>query len=124
MQKPNPDVSNIPSLDDLPDPPERVASSSVVLFSAFAGIAAYNENWYGMCLDLAVLIAVLVFGYIRWQSITKLRRQWRLAKLLEKLIKTPMMREEANSVIFTFIFPSPELMEELNKIHNEATSSG
>lgn len=124
MQKPDPADSRptVPTLDSLPKP-ELVQTSNVIvmlIFAAFAIYCLFNQNWLGATIDGGICVTLAVIAYFRYRKVAELRRQIRVLKVMETIINTPTMREEANSVIFTFIFPSPAIMDELHKLHSQA----
>lgn len=122
MQNKLPADSDIPDLPDLPELPKRVRASTVILLVMFIGLLAlniYNQNWLGAVIDSILAVAVLVFAYLHYRKINELRRSYRVLKCMRTMLQTPVMREEANSIIFTFLFPSPEIMKEITKLHSQ-----
>lgn len=106
----------------MPDAPPRIKVSGVIMGSIFATFGVYSactENWLGAAIDFTIVLGVFVFAYFHYKKIVDLERRIRIARTLHKLVNTPTMREEDNSIILTFIFPSPEIMEEIKALSKE-----
>ena len=121
MQNSGPAVSNVPSTADLPPLPDKLQFSSLafmVVFSVLAVFCLFTENWLGAAIAGAVVAVIFVMAYLRYLKVSDLHQKYRVLKVMEIMVKTPVMSEEGNSIILTYIFPSPAIMDELRKLHN------
>jgi len=104
------------TLPDLPKVPTRIAWASVICIIVMALLALDSyctENWFGFWVYItAIIIHIGVFVH-RWMVFTRLHRQRRAIIAIDKIIRTPVIREEGNSIIFTFIMPKDHVLNAL-----------
>jgi len=115
------------SVSSLPPLPERIQFGMVMLICFFLGMGIFNlfcENWLGAGIDFALVSVAFVFAYLRYRKLSVLYSDYRVLKVMEKIINTPVMKEEANSIIFTFVCPSPAIMEEIARFHKQQEEKG
>ena len=105
----------------IPQPPKPVLWSTVIsttIIACFMVWCISNDNWLGASLDAGLIALNVGFAIIRYRSLSSLYRQCRNLHVLRRIIDTPTMREEGNSIIFTYIAPSDRIMEELKRIND------
>lgn len=98
-------------------PPSRWTWSTpivVVVLALFTAYCVWDHNWLGATIDAAIVLVNVMVGVHRWVSMDRLWQQYRRLKVMETIVNTPVMREEGNSIIFTFLCPTDRLLVELN----------
>lgn len=93
-----------------------------IIVCIFMGVFAYaaylTSNWIGLGVDIAVIVLNIGLSIFRWRNYRKLANTYKVLHTIQEIINTPKMQEIGNSVIFTIVFPSPELLAKLEKIHH------
>lgn len=118
-------IVEMPPLPELPPMPSVVPASTIIVSVLLGTMSAWcfsRGNWIGGCIDLAIVALNVVFAWMRYKTMTRLYRQHRNLLTIQKILTTPVMAEEGNSMILTFLRPSDRLMEEMNKIATEVIS--
>lgn len=90
-----------------------------LLMMVFAYVAYLSQNWIGVAVDLSIIVMNIGLSIFRWRKHAKLHRTYKVLTTIHEILRTPKMQEIGNSVIFTVVFPSPELLAKLEKIRNE-----
>lgn len=124
MQNQNQDDSEaaIAVLDFLPNLPPMppMFPAHTILLCLFLGTLATvcfaQSNWIGGSIDVALIALMLGFSWKRHRSMKELYRHHRNLLTIRKILTTPTVVEEGNSMILTFLRPSDRLMDEMNKI--------
>lgn len=115
-------------LPKLMEPPSFLSAHGVTIIvctmmACFAYFAYLTNNWFGVCIDLAVIALNIGLSFFRWKMQrhmrqSYMRQSYKTLKTLQGIIETPRMQEIGDSVIFTMVFPSPELLAKLEKIRH------
>lgn len=116
-------------LDGVPIPPKPVLFPKngvigIVVLIALAVLCVCSENWLGAAVD--VVLALLVFGAC-WMSYNGQKFLWEKYQNLccvDRLIRTPVLREEGHSLIFTFLAPSPKRLPEVSQFLDQIREKG
>lgn len=114
-QNPPSPFENAPKLLPPPKPNEWTTYLVCAIMAAFAYHAYLNENWFGVAIDIGLIVFNVTFAYFYRRSSKRLWNQYEILKELEKIMATPRMQEIGHSVIFTVLFPSPEILKKLEK---------
>lgn len=104
----------------IPPPRNREISTIIIctMMSIFAYIAYLSGNWFGFTIDLLIIAMNIGFAFFRRRTHNRLREHYEILKTLESIIETPRMKEVGHSVIFTVVFPSPEILKKLEKMRH------
>jgi hypothetical protein len=126
MQNQNPEDSEektaIAVLDFLPKlpplPPMFPAHTILwcLCLGTLATICFAQSNWIGGSVDVALIALMLGFSWKRYRTMKELYRHHHNLLAIRKILSTPTVVEEGNSMILTFLRPSDRLMDEMNKI--------
>jgi len=84
--------------------------------SIFACVAYFKQNWIGLGVDIAIITLNIIVMASRWRSNRSFYEYQKTVYEFDKILKTPSFREEGNSIILTALFPSPQLLADLEKI--------
>lgn len=111
-------------LDNIPIPPKPMllgwsGISGLSLLGGLAVACGVHENWFGLALNVGLMGVVLLGCYIAYLAQSSLWRKYQRLLCVDRLITTPVMREDGHSLIFTFLSPSPEMLPEVNDFFKE-----
>ena len=118
-------IIELPPMPKLPPMPSMIPMSTVLRIVFVGSLAAWcfsRSNWIGGCADLGIIALSITFAVMRYRSMKELYRHHRNLLTIQKILTTPVMVEEGNSMILTFLRPSDRLMDEMNKIDAEVNS--
>ena len=105
--------------------PSMIPMSTILLIvfvGTMAALCFSRSNWIVGCAYLGITAMSITFAVIRYRSMKELHRRHRNLLTIQKILTKPVMAEEGNSMILTFLRPSDRLMEEMNKITAEVIS--
>jgi len=115
--------NNLPKLLPLIKPSpfsltDILAYACILMLCCFTYVAYMSSNWFGFSIDIALLTFQIFITVVRWRSYRKLRNTYEVLKAIEEIVKTPKMKEIGNSIIFTILMPTQELISKLKRIHH------
>jgi hypothetical protein len=115
-------IIDFPPMPKLPPMPSMIPLSTILMIvfvGSMAAVCFSRSNWIGGCADLGIIALSVTFAVMRYRSMKELHRHHRNLLTIQKILTTPVMAEEGNSMILTFLRPSDRLMEEMNEIFAE-----
>jgi len=118
------DAPELPELHPLPPIP-LISTGTIILCLCLGALATWcfsQSNWIGGWIDVFLIVLNVAFAAIRYRSIKRLYRHHHKLLTIQKIFNTPVMAEEGNSMILTFLRPSDRLMDEMKKIAEEVAA--
>ena len=87
-----------------------------VFLTLMALNAAHYERWFGVIVDVLLIVVNLGLSFKLYSNEWKLYRHWKNIKALDEIIGGPVLKEDGNSIIITYLMPSERLIKEISEL--------
>lgn len=104
---------------NLPDKPNVMTKTDNTILAIILSLTVFSilmGFWITALIQLGILAGNILMIIFRYSWLNHLYKEKCDLIKIQKIIDTPMMREEGNSIIFSFLKPSDRLLNKMMKI--------